>query len=200
MKSELPKVLVPVCGRPMIDYVLDALDAPASTRVSSSSAIGPTTCGHAGRPSQRRLCRTARAARHGPRRDVCRDTRRARGPGVVVAGDSPLMQASRSQTLLAEFDRRARPASWARRQGRTRPAWAASCATRRQVSGDRRRKGRHARAAEITRSQPELLRVRLPHDLLVALDQLRADNAQGEYYITDCPGDPAAGAAKPCGR
>ena len=27
MKSELPKVLVPVCGRPMIDYVIDALEA-----------------------------------------------------------------------------------------------------------------------------------------------------------------------------
>ncbi len=25
MKSDLPKVLVPVCGRPMIEYVLDAL-------------------------------------------------------------------------------------------------------------------------------------------------------------------------------
>ena len=25
MKSDLPKVLMPVCGRPMIDYVLDAL-------------------------------------------------------------------------------------------------------------------------------------------------------------------------------
>src|SRR5258708_4179979 len=27
MKSELPKVLIEVCGRPMIDYVLDALEA-----------------------------------------------------------------------------------------------------------------------------------------------------------------------------
>ena len=26
MKSDLPKVLFEVCGRPMIDYVLDALD------------------------------------------------------------------------------------------------------------------------------------------------------------------------------
>jgi bifunctional UDP-N-acetylglucosamine pyrophosphorylase/glucosamine-1-phosphate N-acetyltransferase/UDP-N-acetylglucosamine pyrophosphorylase len=25
-------------------------------------------------------------------------------------------------------------------------------------------------------------------DLLVALEQIRADNAQGEYYVTDCPG------------
>ena len=43
MKSELPKVLVPVCGRPMIDYVLDAL-ASGRRRPdrASSSAIGPT--------------------------------------------------------------------------------------------------------------------------------------------------------------
>ena len=27
MKSELPKVLIPVAGRPMIEYVLDALSA-----------------------------------------------------------------------------------------------------------------------------------------------------------------------------
>ena len=27
MESELPKVLVPACGRPMIEYVLDTLDA-----------------------------------------------------------------------------------------------------------------------------------------------------------------------------
>jgi bifunctional UDP-N-acetylglucosamine pyrophosphorylase/glucosamine-1-phosphate N-acetyltransferase/UDP-N-acetylglucosamine pyrophosphorylase len=25
-------------------------------------------------------------------------------------------------------------------------------------------------------------------DLLAALEQIRADNAQGEYYLTDCPG------------
>ena len=27
MKSELPKVLFPVCGKPMIEYVLDALES-----------------------------------------------------------------------------------------------------------------------------------------------------------------------------
>ena len=32
MNSELPKVLVPVCGRPMIDYVLDALAAAGIDR------------------------------------------------------------------------------------------------------------------------------------------------------------------------
>ncbi len=33
MKSDLPKVLVPVCGRPMIDYVLDMLAEAEIERV-----------------------------------------------------------------------------------------------------------------------------------------------------------------------
>jgi bifunctional UDP-N-acetylglucosamine pyrophosphorylase/glucosamine-1-phosphate N-acetyltransferase len=33
MKSELPKVLVPVCGRPMIDYVVDALERAGVERI-----------------------------------------------------------------------------------------------------------------------------------------------------------------------
>ena len=32
MESDLPKVLVEVCGRPLIDYVLDALDAAGVAR------------------------------------------------------------------------------------------------------------------------------------------------------------------------
>ena len=33
MKSELPKVLIPVCGRPMIDYLLDTLSATGIQRI-----------------------------------------------------------------------------------------------------------------------------------------------------------------------
>ena len=33
MKSDLPKVLVEVCGRPMIEYVIDALKAAGVGRV-----------------------------------------------------------------------------------------------------------------------------------------------------------------------
>ena len=32
MKSDLPKVLVPVCGRPMIDYVVEMLAAAGITQ------------------------------------------------------------------------------------------------------------------------------------------------------------------------
>ena len=33
MKSELPKVLIPVCGRPMIEFVLEALRAGGIDRI-----------------------------------------------------------------------------------------------------------------------------------------------------------------------
>jgi len=34
MKSELPKVLFPVCGRPMIEYVIDALRTACIDRIA----------------------------------------------------------------------------------------------------------------------------------------------------------------------
>jgi len=33
MKSDLPKVLFPVCGRPMVEYVLEALDQVGVRRI-----------------------------------------------------------------------------------------------------------------------------------------------------------------------
>ncbi len=36
MKSDLPKVLFPVCGRPMIEYVLDALDEAGVDRIADA--------------------------------------------------------------------------------------------------------------------------------------------------------------------
>ena len=48
MKSELPKVLVPVCGRPMIDYVLDALErAGIDQTVVFGSALHVSGSDHA---------------------------------------------------------------------------------------------------------------------------------------------------------
>ena len=32
MESDLPKVLVPACGRPLVEYVLDAVEAAGITK------------------------------------------------------------------------------------------------------------------------------------------------------------------------
>jgi bifunctional UDP-N-acetylglucosamine pyrophosphorylase/glucosamine-1-phosphate N-acetyltransferase/UDP-N-acetylglucosamine pyrophosphorylase len=190
MRSELPKVLVPVAGRPMIHYVIDALQAAAVARilvvvgyraelvrqelkganrvefVDQTEQLGT---GHAAM-----MCRSALAE--------------YQGPVVVVAGDSPLLQAESVATLLAEFQRRE-----------------AACILGTVRRDDPRGYGRIVRneagefvgiveEKDATTEQKAIREINVSTyvfnsaDLLWALDQLRADNSQREYYITDCPG------------
>ena len=59
MKSELPKVLVPICGRPMIEYVLDALTKGGVDRAivvvgyRAEMVRGPSTAGPASSSSSK---------------------------------------------------------------------------------------------------------------------------------------------------
>jgi bifunctional UDP-N-acetylglucosamine pyrophosphorylase/glucosamine-1-phosphate N-acetyltransferase len=190
MKSELPKVLVPVAGRPMLRYVLDALQAagvPRTVVVVGYRAdlvraeVGGTPgvefadqteqlgTGHAVM-----MCRAALAGH--------------RGPVVIVAGDSPMLQAKSVATLLEEFDRRG-----------------AACLLGTGRREDPTGYGRIVRNAagefvgiveekDATAEQRAIREINVSTyvfdsaELLWALDQLRADNAQREYYITDCPG------------
>src|SRR6478672_2656178 len=108
MGSDLPKVLVPVGGRPMIRYVIDAVhgagikrilvvvgyradlvrrelaDQPGLEFVVQSEQLGT---GHAVKMCEGRL-------------DV------HEGPVLILAGDSPMVQASSLRSLLAEFSAR----------------------------------------------------------------------------------------------
>ena len=56
MKSELPKVLVPVAGRPMIEYVLDALAAAGVSQHDRRGRLSRATlvATRAARPRRRR--------------------------------------------------------------------------------------------------------------------------------------------------
>jgi bifunctional UDP-N-acetylglucosamine pyrophosphorylase/glucosamine-1-phosphate N-acetyltransferase/UDP-N-acetylglucosamine pyrophosphorylase len=189
MKSELPKVLVPVLGRPMIRYVVDALrsagvgrivavvgyraelveaelaDEPAIEFAIQAEQLGT---GHAVM-----MCR-AQLADH-------------RGPVFIVAGDSPLLQASSVRTLLENF-----------------AASGASCVLGTVEKANPSGYGRVVRdeqgnftgiveEKDATPAQRDIREVNVStyvfdsQDLLWALDQLTDANAQREYYITDCP-------------
>lgn len=190
MKSELPKVLVPVAGRPMIEYVLDAL--AAATVRHSIVVIGYrgdlVRQQLAGRPGvtfveQREQLGTGHAVM------VCRQALAGHdGAVLVVTGDSPLMQSSSIAALLAEFDR-------------SRPACLLGTARRTDPAG----LGRIVRDADgnflgiveerdATPEQRQINEVNMScyvfncRDLLAALGKIDRKNAQGEYYITDCPG------------
>ena len=189
MKSDLPKVLFPVLGRPMIHYVLDALEA---ARVDHSIVV----VGYRAEDVQQELASrkhttfALQAEQLGTGHAVmmCRDQLAGHdGPVLVVAGDSPLMQPASLQALFAEFDR-------------SRPACLLGAGYKENPFG----LGRIVRDAdrnflgivEEKDASPEQKRIQEVNlstyifngpDLLFALDKIRANNAQREYYLTDCP-------------
>lgn len=190
MKSELPKVLVPVAGRPMVEYVLDAL-AAAGVRNSiivvgyQAELVRQQLAGRRGITfvEQTEQLGTGHAVM------VCRDALASHdGPVLIVTGDSPLMQSSSITALLAEFKR-------------SKPACLLGTAHR----GDPTGLGRIIRDSDgnfrgiveqrdATPDQQRITEVNMScyvfdcRELLAALGKLDRRNAQGEYYITDCPG------------
>ena len=190
MKSELPKVLIPVCGRAMIHYVLDALEAAGVDQIVVVVGYGADLVRRelAGRSSitfalQEQQLGTGHAVM------VCRDQLTSHeGPVLVVAGDSPLMQPDSIGKLFEEYD-----------QSR------AACILGTGTKEDPHGLGRVIRGTDgkfeaiveekdATAQQRQVKEVNLScyvfdcRQLLHALEQIRADNSQREYYITDCPG------------
>jgi bifunctional UDP-N-acetylglucosamine pyrophosphorylase/glucosamine-1-phosphate N-acetyltransferase/UDP-N-acetylglucosamine pyrophosphorylase len=190
MKSDLPKVLLPVAGRPMIDYVLEALAAGGVERIVVVVGYrGELVRQHlAGRPGltfveQREQLGTGHAVM------CCRETLADHvGPVLIVTGDSPLMQITSIQALLAEFEH-------------SRPACLLGTARRSDPTG----LGRIVRDAagefqgiveerDATEEQRQITEVNMScyvfnsRDLVEVLPRVGRRNAQGEYYLTDCPG------------
>ncbi len=190
MKSELPKVLFPVLGRPMVEFVLEALEAAGIRRkvivvgyradqvrsvlqswpgVEFAEQTEQLGTGHAVM-----MCRSQIESH--------------RGPIVIVTGDSPLLHPSSLQKLLDHFQTH-------------RPA----CLLGTLEKDDPTGLGRIVRSEEgeflgiveekdATDEQRRIREVNMstyvfdPEALLRSLEQLDNRNQQGEYYITDCPG------------
>ena len=199
MESELPKVLVNVCGRPMIEYVLDAIRAAGVTRtivvvgyraedvraaladrrgVEFALQAEQLGTGHAV------MCCRDLLLEHGP---ADNDVSILDGPVLVVAGDSPMMESRSVAALLDEYDKNP-----------------ATCIIGTAHKDNPIGLGRIIRDADgkfagiveendATDEQRRITEVNMsyyvfrPGDLLHALGQLKTDNSQGEYYITDCP-------------
>lgn len=190
MKSELPKVLVPVRGRPMVHYVLDALAGGGIDQmvvVVGYRAEDVMTAVN-GRP---KVSFSLQAEQLGTGHAVMSAREHLadhQGPVMVVAGDSPMMRPDSIARLLAEYERE--PA-----------ACILGTAHKENPTG----LGRILRDAcgkfvgiveekDATPEQRRITEVNMSYyvfrgpDLLGSLEHLRADNAQREYYLTDCPG------------
>jgi bifunctional UDP-N-acetylglucosamine pyrophosphorylase/glucosamine-1-phosphate N-acetyltransferase/UDP-N-acetylglucosamine pyrophosphorylase len=107
---------------------------------------------------------------------------------LVVTGDSPLIQRDSVTRLLAEFDRE-RPACLLGTAHKDNPTGLGRIVRDAQgkfqaIVEERDASENEKRITEVNMSTY----VFNCRDLLDALDQVRADNLQREYYLTDCPG------------
>lgn len=189
MKSDLPKVLVPACGRPMVRYVIDALRAAGVGRIVvvvgyRSDLVREELADEPGVEfaEQTEQLGTGHAVM------MCREQLAGHnGPVVIVTGDSPLLQPSSVGKLLAETT-----------------AKDAACVLGTIERDDpdgfgrivRDDQGQFTGIVEQKDATPQQLAIREVNAstyvfdaqaLLGALDQLTSENAQGEYYVTDCP-------------
>ncbi len=190
MKSDLPKVLFPVAGRPMIEYVLDALRAAEIERIVvvvgyRADLVRETLspCDDIEYVLQEEQLGTGHAVK------MCHAALAAHdGPALIVTGDSPLTQTESLLALLNDFET-------------DQPACVLGTLHKPDPTG----LGRILRDADgrftgiieekdATDQQKQITEVNMstyvfaPKALLESLEKLQNDNRQGEYYVTDCPG------------
>jgi bifunctional UDP-N-acetylglucosamine pyrophosphorylase/glucosamine-1-phosphate N-acetyltransferase/UDP-N-acetylglucosamine pyrophosphorylase len=190
MKTDRPKVLCEALGRPLVAWVLDALERSGVAR--SLVVVGyqaeRVRDVLAGRRNLEFVEQTEqRGTGHAVM--VCRERLDGHGGAVVVvAGDSPLLQPTSVSALLDEFDRH-------------HPACLLGTLHKDNPTG----LGRIVRDADggflsiveekdATAEQRRITEVNMStyvfdcRALLGTLERIRDDNRQREYYLTDCPG------------
>jgi bifunctional UDP-N-acetylglucosamine pyrophosphorylase/glucosamine-1-phosphate N-acetyltransferase/UDP-N-acetylglucosamine pyrophosphorylase len=189
MKSELPKVLVPVCGRPMVRYVTDALreagvDQTVVVVGYHADLVREELAGAAGIDfaEQTEQLGTGHAVM------MCREhLQQHQGPVFVIAGDQCMVQVSSIRKLLDIFQQE-QPACLLGTVEKAEPAGYGRVV--------RDAQGNFSAIVEEKDATDEQRRIReinvstyvfAASELLAALDQLTAENAQQEYYLTDCP-------------
>jgi len=190
MKSDLPKVLFPVGGRPMVDYVLDALSEVGIERIVvvvgyRADLVRQTLA------SRREVEFVEQSPQLGTGHAimVCRQALAGHnGPILILTGDTPLVQPATLRAMFDEFQQ-------------TRPACLMGTAIKENPAGlgrvVRDAAGNFLAIVEQKDATPEQIAVREVNmsyylfdasQLWHALDRIQSDNAQREYYITDCPG------------
>ena len=189
MKSDLPKVLCEANGRPLIDWVLDALEVAGVQQFLVVVGYEAELVKQALQDRdgvkfvlQDQQLGTGHAVK------VCEDHLEGHdGPVLIVAGDSPMIQPESIRSLLDGFETEA-----------------LDCLLGTLLKENPQGLGRIVRdeagrfeaiveEKDATDEQRAITEVNMstylfrPEHLLWALGQLKNNNRQGEFYLTDCP-------------
>lgn len=190
MNSDRPKVLMPALGRPLIDYVIDTLEAAGIRRTV-------VVIGYRGDDVKEALqnrtgiefVEQTEQLGTGHAVMVCKDHLQDHQGGVlIVTGDSPMIQVDSISALIDEFKQ-------------SQPA----CLLGTLKKDDPKGLGRIVRDSEgkfigivehkdASEEQLAINEVNMStyifdcQPMLQSFERLSNDNRQSEYYITDCPG------------
>ena len=186
MKSRLPKVMHPVCGKPMLAYVVDAAFGAGLRRVIVVVGKGHGIVERAFASSGIEFVRQSVQLGTGHAVRVARQAlREHRGPVVVLCGDAPLITAKTIRRAIRLF----------RSTGSACTVVSTKCEHPhgygriiRNRTGDVERIVEENDASSAERRVREINSgnfVFAPVDLFEALEEIRPDNEQKELYLTD---------------
>lgn len=190
MRSDLPKVLFEVLGRPMISYVIDALERAGVERIIVVVGYRAELVREA-LADRKNVIFAEQTEQLGTGHAVmmCREALRSEtGPVLIVTGDSPLIQQASIEKLLADFSV-GEPDCLLGTLHKDNPTGLGRVV--RDAAGDFEKIVEEKDATPQQRAITEVNMSTYVFDtveLLGALDQLTNENRQREYYITDCPG------------
>ena len=190
MKSELPKVLFPVLERPMIEYVLDALEQAGVDKIivviGYRSDLVRETLSH-----RRNLEFVEQTEQLGTGHAVmmCSEQLKPHNDSVmVVAGDCPMIQVESIRKLFEAYQPESPPACILGTALKENPAGLGRIVRdeKGEFQGIIEEKDASPEQKKITEVNMSYYVFHTP-DLLEALTHLQTNNAQKEYYITDTP-------------
>jgi len=189
MKSDLPKVMHSACGRPLVEHVLDAARSAGVKRLVVVVGYQAELV-RAGLSRHRDVEFALQAQQKGTGHAVqmcAEQLANHDGPVLILAGDTPLLQGNSLSALLAEL--RDQQAACVIGTAITENNFGLGRVVR-SSSGD------FLQIVEQKDATPEEAAIREINTgcyafdsrlLFRSLTQIRPNNSQGEYYLTDVP-------------
>ncbi|OTQ86483.1 bifunctional N-acetylglucosamine-1-phosphate uridyltransferase/glucosamine-1-phosphate acetyltransferase [Bacillus subtilis subsp. subtilis] len=185
IKSKLYKVLHPVCGKPMVEHVVDE-----ALKLSLSKLV--TIVGHGAEEVKKQLGDKSEYALQAEQLGTAHAVKQAqpfladeKGVTIVICGDTPLLTAETMEQMLKEHTQREAKATILTAVAEDPTGYGRII---RSENGAVQKIVEHKDASEEERLVTEINTGTYCFDneaLFRAIDQVSNDNAQGEYYLPD---------------
>lgn len=185
MKTKLYKILHPVCGKPMVEHVVDE-----ALKLSLSKLV--TIVGHGAEEVKKQLGDKSEYALQAKQLGTAHAVKQAqpfladeKGVTIVICGDTPLLTAETMEQMLKEHTQREAKATILTAVAEDPTGYGRII---RSENGAVQKIVEHKDASEEERLVTEINTGTYCFDneaLFRAIDQVSNDNAQGEYYLPD---------------